>query len=83
MSTNEQILSKLMSTLHERFAINIDQLSDSARLSDIGIDSLHLVDVMLDMEDEFDFRFESLLLPPNPSLNDIAGAIIKSDNRPA
>lgn len=80
MSTTEQILSKLMSTLHARFAINIDQLSDSARLSDIGIDSLHLVDIMLDMEEEFDFRFESLLLPPNPSLNDIAGAIIKSDD---
>lgn len=81
MSTNDQILSKLMSTLHARFAINIDQLSDGARLSDIGIDSLHLVDIMLDMEEEFDFRFESLLLPPNPSLNDIAGAIIKSDDR--
>ena len=80
MSTNEQILRKLMSTLHARFAISIDQLSDSARLSDIGIDSLHLVDIMLDMEEEFDFRFESLLLPSNPSLDDIARAIIKNDH---
>lgn len=83
MTRKEQILSKLMFTLHDRFAINIDQLSDASHLSDLGIDSLHLVDIMLDMEEEFDFRFESLLLPPDPSLAQITHAIISCGHEAA
>lgn len=82
MASNEQVLSKLLSTLHERFAINIENIDTASRLSDIGIDSLHLVDIMLDMENEFGFRFESLLLPPNPSLEQISLAIIQDGVAP-
>ncbi len=42
----------------------------------MGVDSLHLVDIMLEMENEFSFRFGSLLLPPNPSLEQISLAIL-------
>jgi acyl carrier protein len=48
----------------------------------MGIDSLHLVDIMLDMENEFGFRFESLLLPPNPSLEQISLAITQDSQAP-
>ena len=77
MSSNDQILKQLLSSLHRRFAIDIEQVTAASRLSDIGIDSLHLVDIMLDMEDAFGFRFESLLLPPNPSLEQITNAILR------
>lgn len=82
MASTELILKKLLSTLHERFAIDTDDIDTSSRLSDIGIDSLHLVDVMLDMENEFGFRFESLLLPPNPSFQQIALAIMNDGQAP-
>lgn len=79
MTSKEQILSTLMAILHERFAIKTEQFSHASRLSDIGIDSLHLVDIMLDMETEFGFRFESLRLPRDPSLDQITQAIIGRD----
>ena len=82
MPSNELILNKLLSTLHERFAINTEHVTTASRLSDIGIDSLHLVDIMLDMENEFSFRFESLLLPPNPSLEQISFAIMTDSHTP-
>ncbi len=82
MPSNEQILNKLLSTLHQRFAIDTAQVNNASRLSDIGIDSLHLVDIMLDMESEFGFRFESLLLPPDPSLEQITLAILRDSHRP-
>ena len=82
MPSNEQILNKLLSTLHQRFAIDTAQVNNASRLSDIGIDSLHLVDIMLDMESEFGFRFESLLLPPDPSLEQITRAILRDSHRP-
>ena len=37
---------------------------------------------MLDMENEFSFRFESLLLPPNPSLEQISLAIMTHSHTP-
>lgn len=83
MSRNQQIMNKLISALHDRYAIDADQLRQASRLSDLGIDSLHLVDIMLDMEEEFDFRFESLPLPSDPSLEQIARAIVKSGGEPA
>jgi acyl carrier protein len=83
MPSNERILNKLLSSLHECFAIDTEQFDTAARLSDLGIDSLHLVDIMLDMENEFGFRFESLQLPPNPSLEEITVAISRDSQRPA
>lgn len=83
MSSSEQILNKLLSTLNERFAIDTEQVSTASRLSDIGIDSLHLVDIMLDMEGEFGFRFESLMLPSNPSLEQITRAIMAGSHKPS
>ena len=82
MPSNEQILNKLLSTLHQRFAIDTEQVDHASRLSDIGIDSLHLVDIMLDMEHEFNFQFESLQLPPNPSLEQISLAILMNSDTP-
>jgi len=79
MSSDQHILEKLKSSLQERFALDLSQINSASPLSDIGIDSLHLVDVMLDMEKELDFRFESLFLPPNPSLEQITQAILLSN----
>ena len=80
MPSNEEILSKLLSTLQRRFAIDTTQVDRASRQSDMGIDSLHLVDIMLDMEHEFSFRFESLQLPPNPSLEQISLAILRDSD---
>ena len=81
MPSNALILNKLLATLHERYAIDIADVTNTSRLSDIGVDSLHLVDIMLEMENEFSFRFESLLLPSNPSLEQISLAIL-TEGRP-
>jgi acyl carrier protein len=82
MPSNALILNKLLATLHDRYAIDIERVTNASRLSDIGIDSLHLVDIMLEMENEFSFRFESLLLPPNPSLEQISLAILTDGRTP-
>lgn len=82
MPSNELILNKLLITLHDRYAIDIGKVTNASRLSDIGVDSLHLVDIMLEMENEFSFRFESLLLPSNPSLEQISLAILTDGRAP-
>jgi acyl carrier protein len=62
---------KIKSVLHDQFGIDSKILVDSTRLSDLGIDSLHLVDVMLDLETELDITLENLSFSPETTLEEL------------
>jgi acyl carrier protein len=72
---NEHMIDEIKSMLQERFGIDVNASGPASRMRDLGIDSLHLVDLMLDMESAFGFQYEALTLPANPSLEEIANAI--------
>jgi acyl carrier protein len=76
--TPTDILSKLKSTLHDSYSIDISELNASSKLGDMGIDSLLLVNIMLDIETELGFTFENMNLPPDPSLGDVSQAIFEN-----
>lgn len=76
-----QILSKLKEMLRERFSINPDQIDGNTRRADMGIDSILMVDLMLDIETELGFTFDSMELPPNPSLNEVSELISRNLGR--
>lgn len=78
MVSKDEILSKLKNIVNERFGIDTAPFDESTRLGDIGIDSLHVVDIMLDIETDFGFNFQDLSLPPNPSLGEMSMAISKN-----
>jgi acyl carrier protein len=78
MLNADEIVSKLKDILNDRFGIDTSAFDQNTRLGDIGIDSLHVVDIMLDIETDFDFNFEDLSLPPNPSLGEMSAAIEKN-----
>lgn len=72
------IASKIKNILNERFGIETAELNDNTKLRDIGIDSLHLVEIMLDIETELGIRIADLSLSPNPSLGEIGAVISKN-----
>lgn len=74
----EEILERLKALIHERFGVDQALLSGSTTQSEIGIDSLLMVDMMLDVETELDFTFESMDLPANPSLDTIVDLVERS-----
>lgn len=78
MLTNDEIVSKLKTILNEQFGIDTAEFDENTRLGDIGIDSLHVVDIMLDIETELGFTFSDLSLPPNVSLGEMSAAISKN-----
>jgi acyl carrier protein len=78
MVSSNEILSKLKVILNERFGIDTSTFNGDTRLGDIGIDSLHVVDIMLDIETDLGFNFADLSLPPNPSLDEMAASIGKN-----
>lgn len=75
MRRNEIMINQIKTMLHDRFGISPDRMDDDSRMRELGIDSLHLVDLMLDIETTFGFRYEALALSVNPSLQEIADAI--------
>ncbi|MFC3108719.1 acyl carrier protein [Undibacterium arcticum] len=66
---------KIKYILHERFGIDTSAMDDSTKLSDLGIDSLHLAEIMLDIETELDITIEDLPLLPETTLGDLAAIV--------
>ena len=79
----EQVLAKLKEMLHERFSIDTSQLRGDTRRADIGIDSILMVDLMLDVETELDFTFDMMDMPSNPSLDEVSELILRNLNKSA
>jgi len=75
MTMNENMIDEIKLMLQERFGIDVNASGPASRMRDLGIDSLHLVDLMMDMESAFGFQYEALTLPANPSLEEIANVI--------
>lgn len=70
-----QILERVKALLKDKYDIDPDSLSGDSRQDDIGLDSMTMVDLMMDIETSLDFQFPSLDLPRNPSLDEIADLI--------
>jgi acyl carrier protein len=58
--------------LVERCDVPREKIKPEATLADLGLDSMMLLEVMMEVEDRFGIRLRDLQLPPNPSLADIA-----------
>ena len=72
------IYAKICASLRDRFGIEDSNLSQSSRMRDIGIDSMHVLEVMLDLEDELGTKLQDLSLPPDPTLADVVDVIAKN-----
>ena len=71
----QEILERLKALIHERFGIDPAGLTGATTQAEIGIDSLLMVDMMLDVETELGFTFESMDLPRNPDLDTIVDLV--------
>lgn len=74
----EAILEKLKSMLQTHFDIDPTHIQGDTRMRELGIDSMHVVDLMLEVEAEMGVRFDSLSLVQNPSLAELSAEIAKN-----
>lgn len=72
---NADIVNKIRASLIERFGLEASQLGEDVRLRDLGVDSIHVVEVMLDLEEELGASLGDLSFPPNPTLGQVAAVI--------
>lgn len=69
------VISRVKALLRDRFDLDVSSLTNDSKLRDLGIDSLHFVDVLMDLEDEMGVKLTDLSFPPNPSLGEIAEVV--------
>ncbi|UOF14812.1 acyl carrier protein [Lysobacter capsici] len=76
----DEMLDKLKSMIVEKFDLKPESVSASTTQSELGIDSIIMVDLMMDVEERFGIEFKELQFPKNPSLNDIVDLIVANSN---
>lgn len=74
----KEIVERLVVLLHEKFGTDPASVTLQTRQHDLGIDSILLVDLMLDIEDALGLSFQNMTLPPNPSIDDICELILQN-----
>ena len=72
-----EIVDAVLELIHENMGIDRANLAESTSQSDLGVDSILMVDLMLALEDRLDFSFKSLDMPKNPTIADIVAMVEK------
>lgn len=71
----DQILSLLQQFLAEKFDISADKASIDTPLQDLGLDSMLVLDVLLEAEDQLGVKLDDLAIPRNATLGDVVAVI--------
>lgn len=69
------ILTAIQEFLAERFDIPTERVALEAPLRELGLDSMMILDVMLETEDRFGVKLMDLALPREPKLGDVVSLI--------
>lgn len=78
--TTEDVITFLQHMLQERFDLPAEIVTPETRREAFGLDSLLMVDLLLDIETELDFAFSSYDIPANPSIRELASFIADQRN---
>lgn len=77
------IFEALSALVVERYGTPAAPLEPGTRQSDLAIDSILMLDLLMDIEDRFGFRFRSMELPRDPALSDLVALVESSLAAPA
>ncbi|MDY7226155.1 acyl carrier protein [Hyalangium rubrum] len=72
------LLTKIRNILHERYGLAMNTLREDVRLRDLGIDSLYVAEIMIDLETELGADMNVVSMPPDPSLGEVVAVISKN-----
>lgn len=71
----ESIHKMLQNFLSEKFDITPEQASRDVPLRDLGLDSMLVLDVILEAEDQLGTKLEDLTIPRDATLEDVVEMI--------
>lgn len=68
---SQRIQTVIREFLTERFDVPADKMMDDASIRDLGLDSMMMLEVMLEMEDRLGVKLKDLSLPASPTLRNV------------
>jgi acyl carrier protein len=71
----ESILATLQAFLDERFDIPTESARPEASLRDIGLDSMMVLDVIMEVEDRLGVKLDDVALPRDATLGDVVNLV--------
>lgn len=74
----ENIIELLKKTVLDTFDIDLSSATPQTSVSDLGLDSMAVLDVVMTVEDTIGFKLGRIELPKNPTLQDVAGMVIRN-----
>ncbi len=81
--TYEEILEKALSELSRLTTSDVSLTEDSELITELGLDSFKALDLLMDMEDEFDISLPVNLLADVHTVKDLAQQIHSAINTKA
>ena len=69
--------------LGERFDIPPEKISDDTSIRDLGLDSMMMLEVMLELEDRLGVKLKDLSMPVNPTLRDVVALVARNQAQAA
>jgi acyl carrier protein len=70
-----RVVAVVKDFLKVRFDISPEAVTDEVTMRDLGLDSILMLDVMLDVEDRLGVQLKDLALPSNPKFSDVIALI--------
>jgi acyl carrier protein len=71
MMDDQRISTVVKEFLHERFDIAVDTITEDSSIGDLGLDSMMMLEVMLELEDRLGIKLKDLTMPARPTLRDV------------
>ncbi|MHB8446435.1 MAG: acyl carrier protein [Rudaea sp.] len=71
----QRVKTMVVDFLVERFELPRERLLGETSLRELGLDSIMMLDVMLDVEDRLGVKLRDLAMPVNPKIDDIAALV--------
>ena len=72
---SQHIRTSVKEFLAERFDVPADRIKDDASIRDLGLDSMMMLEIMLEMEDRLGLKLNDLSMPANPTLHDVVKVV--------
>ena len=75
MMDEQRIGTVIKEFLHERFDIAVDTIGEDTSIGDLGLDSMMMLEVMLELEDRLGIKLKDLTMPAKPTLRDVIALV--------
>jgi len=75
---SQRIETVIKEFLEERFEIPTDRIAANTSVRDLGLDSMMMLEVMLELEDRLGVKLMDLSMPANPTLNDVVALVMRN-----